>query len=181
MDKPKEKKCSSCGKTFPLTIKYFYTATKNIDGFFGSCKECVKTKNKKDYKKPSTSLVDKIKKPKLITTRDEFQVGEIKCKNFALDAGSHNTFIFSLSYKLGDDSPEDAMSLLECIRDLLNEQIALQIPEHRYVMDNIAVLDVPNVSTPKSHVNMELYMYLFGHHKFTDFKDIMRKIVLDVL
>lgn len=40
------KKCSKCGKEYPLTAEYFTMRAKNKDGFHGQCKGCVEEYNK---------------------------------------------------------------------------------------------------------------------------------------
>ena len=43
------KKCSKCGRGFPITPKYFYRDCKARDGYRNDCKECHKAIKKESY------------------------------------------------------------------------------------------------------------------------------------
>jgi len=118
---------------------------------------------------------------KIPTTKEEFEVGDIKVNNHILHNGLHNTFIFGLSFKLGKDTPEDAKSLLKMIKMMLSDEIKSLVNDARGVVDNICIMDVPDVCTPRSHITLEYYMYTKKYHSFIEMKDVMHQIVTNVL
>jgi len=112
---------------------------------------------------------------------EKYKLNGFNVKISTVTSGPQRTFIIELNWRLGSNTPESQLELLDWLKQLLNCEVVKQVDDLIDVKENIFIAQMPESRTPKAFICGELYFHTKNNHTFLEMKDTLHQIVADIL